>query len=84
MFDCPFCTIELSRKVAESEYSIAFYDKFPVNNGHILVVPKRHTPDYFNLNKSEKKDIWQLVEKVNIQLQDEYNPDGFNIGINVG
>ena len=68
----------------ESEYSLSFYDNFPVNKGHVLVVPKYHVENYFELSDIEKKDIWNLVDKVRIYIEKEFHPDGFNIGINIG
>jgi len=84
MKNCKFCNIERKRIVIESELSIAFYDMYPVNIGHILVVPKRHVSDYFELSSIEKNDIWNLVDKVKLHLDKEYNPDGFNVGVNIG
>ena len=84
MRDCKFCNIERKHIVIESEFSIAIYDMYPVNNGHFLVVPIRHISDYFELNSDEKNDIWNLVDKAKLFLEKEYKPDGFNIGINIG
>ena len=84
MENCKFCSIENDRIVIEGEMSIAFYDLYPVNTGHTLIVPKRHVSDYFELNSSEKNDIWKLVDTVKLYLEKEFKPDGFNVGINIG
>jgi SAM-dependent methyltransferase len=48
--DCPFCNPESDRElIVESATAYAIYDKFPVNNGHALIIPKRHCADYFEL-----------------------------------
>ena len=83
MSECPFCQPD-REIILSSELSICFYDKFPVSKGHLLVVPKRHVPDYFELNEAEKSDIWQLVEQAKIFLEENFKPDGFNIGFNSG
>ena len=83
MSECPFCQPD-REIILSSELSICFYDKFPVSKGHMLVIPKRHVPDYFKLNELEKSDIWQLVEQAKIFLQENFKPDGFNIGFNSG
>ena len=83
MSDCPFCHPE-REILLSSERSICFYDKYPVSNGHLLVVPKRHVPDYFELSEAEKNDIWQLVEQAKSFLEGNFKPDGFNIGLNSG
>ena len=62
----------------------SFYDKFPVSKGHALVVPKRFVSNYFELTLKEQTACWIVVNKVKAILQEKYNPDGFNIGINIG
>ena len=48
MSDCPFC--QPDREILlTTDLSICFYDKYPVTRGHLLVVPKRHVLDYFEL-----------------------------------
>jgi diadenosine tetraphosphate (Ap4A) HIT family hydrolase len=84
MKNCKFCNIENDRIVIESELSIAFYDLYPVNIGHSLIVPKRHISNYFELTSEEKIDIWNIVDKVKLLLEKEFKPDGFNVGINIG
>lgn len=83
MNDCPFCNVKDSEIILESKSSFAFYDKFPVNNGHILIVPKGHISNYFDLKKEEKDDLWELVDKASDLLTTKYSPSGFNIGINI-
>lgn len=83
MNDCPFCYPD-REVLLSNERSICFYDKFPVSNGHLLIVPKRHVPDYFDLSEAEKNDIWQLVEQAKSFLEEKHKPDGFNIGFNSG
>lgn len=81
---CPFCKIEKSSLLLESELAYAILDNYPVNNGHILVIPKRHEKDYFNLSTQEKEDLWNLLDKTNIYVTKTFNPDGMNLGINIG
>lgn len=49
---CIFC--EISDFVLENELDGAFYDKFPVSEGHLLIIPKNHRSDYFDLSQVEK------------------------------
>jgi diadenosine tetraphosphate (Ap4A) HIT family hydrolase len=63
--------------------AFSFYDKFPVNKGHALVVPKRVVANYFDLTTNEQTACWLMINKVKEELQDKFNPDGFNIGINI-
>lgn len=83
MNECPFCNIDDSKIILSSDLSLAFYDKFPVNKGHIIVISKRHTPNYFELIQKEKNDIWKLVDEAQYILTEKLSPTGFNIGINV-
>jgi diadenosine tetraphosphate (Ap4A) HIT family hydrolase len=69
--------------ISESLYAFSFYDLFPVTKGHALVVPKRLVSNYFELTWLEQQECWKMVNKVKSILQEKYNPDGFNIGINV-
>lgn len=79
---CPFCNLE-REKILETEMSFAFYDGFPVNEGHALIIPKRHTANYFDLSLEEQKDCIDLLNRVKGIVQEKYNPDGFNVGINI-
>ena len=67
----------------ESATAFSFFDKYPVNKGHTLVVPKRVVASYFDLSVKEQTACWIMVNKVKDELQKRFNPDGFNVGINV-
>jgi diadenosine tetraphosphate (Ap4A) HIT family hydrolase len=82
--DCPFCHLEKSRIHLESEFSVAFFDAFPVAAGHMLVVPRRHVISFFDLPEAEQTAVWKLVAKVRSKLMAELKPNGFNIGLNDG
>ena len=79
---CPFCNLG-REKIIESELSFAIYDGFPVNDGHALIIPKRHTANYFDLNNEEQSDCFELLNRVKELVQQKYNPAGFNVGINI-
>jgi len=83
--DCPFCLAELRQfLIAENNHAFAVFDKYPVNPGHVLVIPKRHCVGYFDLTKDEIADCWQLLDDVKHLIDARHKPDGYNIGINVG
>lgn len=48
------------------------------------MTPRNHVASLFDLNTVEQADLWKLVASVREQLQREFNPDGFNIGLNDG
>ncbi len=84
MIDCVFCNHENLDIIAENELAIAFYDACPISEGHCLVIPKRHAVTYFDATLQEHNAVISLIYEVKEYLQEEYNPDGFNIGSNVG
>jgi diadenosine tetraphosphate (Ap4A) HIT family hydrolase len=80
---CPFCDIQnMKETVLETNSTFAIYDKFPVSQGHSLVIPKRHCQDYFTLSFEEQKDCWHLLNQLKKKLDKLWHPDGYNIGIN--
>ena len=83
--DCIFCNPDANRElIVESEVSYAIYDKFPINEGHALIIPKKHCDNYFDLTFIEQAACMFMLNKVKEIVSNKFNPDGFNIGINVG
>jgi ATP adenylyltransferase len=84
--DCPFCD-RIARRhdlLAESTLCVAFYDTTPLNPGHILVIPRRHEPDFLELRGEEHNAILAMATEMRSHLDADYCPDGFNLGVNVG
>jgi diadenosine tetraphosphate (Ap4A) HIT family hydrolase len=79
-----FMDIEPRELVFETATAFSIFDKFPVSKGHILIIPKRLVSNYFELTFREQSALWFMVNKVKIFLQNQFNPDGFNTGINTG
>ena len=79
---CPFCNHP--EKILENDLAFAAYDRFPVSQGHILIIPKRHFSDFFQCTLPERMAILQLIDKCKDHLSKEFHPDGYNIGINCG
>jgi diadenosine tetraphosphate (Ap4A) HIT family hydrolase len=82
MMTCVFC--QINESVLENDLAIAFYDKYPVNKGHLLLIPKRHVEQYFDLTDQERSAIDQLLFEGKKIIDEQYQPDGYNIGINCG
>lgn len=59
--NCIFC--EINDYVLENEVAYAIFDKFPVNEGHMLFIPKRHVKDFFDLTRNERESIFELVDE---------------------
>lgn len=82
--ECPFCDVPQNEIVAENELAYARVDKYPVSPGHTLLIPKRHTPSWFDATDAERAAIMALTDEAKARLEVEYGPDGYNIGINIG
>lgn len=79
-----FLELPAERRVAENDLVFAIRDGFPVTPGHTLVIPKRLVVDWFEASREEQMAIFELVDVVKAQLDAEFNPDGYNIGMNCG
>ena len=57
---------------------------FPYNNGHLMVIPYRHTSDFSDLDKETSGELWELLCLCKKALTNVMRPEGFNIGMNIG
>lgn len=81
---CMFCNLSQDKEIiAENDLAIAFYDGFPVNPGHSLIIPKRHVANYFDLTAEECAAMQDLLKTVKKKVEDRFHPNGYNIGVNV-
>ena len=71
-------------RIFENTVGFVIYDKFPVNKGHCLIIPKREYADYFDSTKEEIEGLNKLLFQTKDFIKKKYNPDGFNVGINSG
>lgn len=82
---CLFCEFLKNKKIAaENDLAFAIFDGFPVNPGHVLVIPKRHVANYFELTSAEVLAINGLLNEMKAEVEAKFHPDGYNIGVNVG
>ena len=85
---CLFCDLQTSNReriVSENTLAFAVRDGFPVTDGHTLIIPKRHTLDYFELIPDEVLAINEIIcERRQILLESDQTIEGFNIGMNCG
>ena len=79
-----FASIPPEEWLASNELAFAFYDRFPVNPGHILVVTKRVVTTWWDATRDEQLSVLDLVDAVKQHLDLTYSPDGFNVGFNAG
>ncbi len=86
--NCLFCDVQTKdreRIVAENTLAYVIRDGFPVTQYHSLIIPKRHTLDYFGLTQAELNAINSLIhdQKALLDKQDK-TIEGYNIGMNCG
>jgi ATP adenylyltransferase len=82
---CPFCSSDKRNLILENSLAIVLNDRYPVTDRHLLIVPKRHTPDYFDLGSAEVRACQQLLAKARVLLlEQDTSILGFNVGINTG
>lgn len=85
MKECFFCKCINDKDYSlENEYAIGRFDDFPVNKGHIEIIPKRHIKDWWETTKEEKNKIFDLLDEAKKLLDEKYHPDAYNIGMNLG
>lgn len=80
---CLFCKdprgVSLERELAYSAR-----DSYPASPGHTLVIPRRHVASFFDLTPEEINACMELITDERKRLDEEFKPDGYNIGVNVG
>ncbi|WP_110113035.1 HIT family protein [Bacillus sp. CGMCC 1.16541] len=81
---CVFCGFPTEKRLLENEYAFAFYDVYPVQKGHLLIVPKKHIASYFDASTEEIIAMHELLHSGKRLLDEKYQPDAYNIGVNVG
>ncbi|MFC1834394.1 HIT domain-containing protein [Thermodesulfobacteriota bacterium] len=88
--DCIFCTKpasdddEINLVLHRVEGAFTMMNKFPYNNGHLLVSPYRHVSDICELSAEENSLLTQEVCRAIDVLRDVMSPAGFNVGLNLG
>lgn len=59
-------------------------NRYPYTNGHLMVVPRRHTSDFTSLTAEETAGLMELIQKSVAALQQSIRAQGFNVGMNIG
>ncbi len=80
---CLFCREPrgVSRK---NELAYSARDSYAVSPGHTLVSPRRHVASFFELTSEEINACMALINEERKLLDEEFKPDGYNIGVNIG
>jgi ATP adenylyltransferase len=86
---CVFCEKAVSADdeqnliLLRGENTFVIMNLYPYNNGHLLVIPKRHVGDIEDLNGEEMMELFQTTQKM-VSVLRCFNPQGFNVGVNIG
>jgi ATP adenylyltransferase len=70
--------------LGRTAHSFAILNRFPYNNGHLMVVPKRHLADFTQLSEAELVDLQRLLQTALRLVDGLYHPQGANLGMNLG
>jgi ATP adenylyltransferase len=87
---CFFCNKPLEQKdkvnliLHQGRYAFVMMNRFPYNNGHLMVAPKRHCLNLEELSNKEMREVFFLITTSIRILKKNLQPHGFNIGINIG
>jgi len=85
---CIFCAgTDPSRDdlvLVRASVSYVILNLYPYNNGHLMVVPKRHVAALAGTTADEQAELMRLTRHAEIALTEAYAPQGINIGINLG
>jgi diadenosine tetraphosphate (Ap4A) HIT family hydrolase len=81
---CPFCMLPADRIVGHNEHAVWIRDGYPISPGHSLVIPRRHIASFFETTAEERQALQALLDEAKLATENQFHPDGFNIGINDG
>jgi len=80
---CLFCTDPRGVSI-QRELAFSARDSYPASPGHTVVIPRRHVSSFFDLTPEEAAACMDLIKEERKRIDEEFNPDGYNIGVNVG
>jgi ATP adenylyltransferase len=87
---CIFCSKPSERNdrvnliVRRGTHAFAILNRYPYNNGHLMVVPYRHTAELGDLDDQEKIELFDLLAQSKRVLLETLHAQGFNLGMNLG
>ena len=67
-----------------TEHCFVVMNRFPYTNGHLLIAPYQHVEDFTDLAEPQYADLWRQTGDAKLALTRLMNPNGFNIGVNLG
>lgn len=86
---CLFCSLLKDRKdkrnlvLFRAAHHAVILNRYPYNNGHLMIVPNRHIACLSQMNSHEKAEFFEVLEKARGALVKAMRPQGFNLGMNI-
>jgi len=90
MKDCVFCSALNHNNdkdvhiLYRGHYNFIMLNKYPYNPGHLMIAPFRHCDSIEKAKKNASDEMMDLVKNTMSLLRRHYNPQGFNMGMNIG
>jgi ATP adenylyltransferase len=87
---CVFCDLPAANRdeetliVLRGAKNFVILNRYPYTSGHVMIVPYLHTADFARLETATTAEMMLLAQRVQAALAGVYNPDGFNLGMNLG
>lgn len=86
---CLFCSLLRDKKdrrnlvLFRAAHHAVILNRYPYNNGHLMILPNRHIDCLSQMNSMEKAEFFEVLEKVRAALVKAMRPQGFNLGMNI-
>jgi ATP adenylyltransferase len=87
---CLFCNLHRLKRdrknliLLRGRRAFVVMNRFPYNNGHVMVAPVRHVDTFEKMTAAEGAEMFTLVQRLLAVLRRELRPQGFNVGANLG
>jgi len=79
-----FLEIDPNRILFKNDLFFVIADGYPVSPGHLLIISNEVRSDYFNLTTEERNGLDDMIFKCKQQIEVQFRPTGYNIGMNCG
>ena len=86
--NCVFCRMlsnDIRKEILmQNDLAVVIRDTFPVSDGHSLIIPRRHVSSFFDTSPEERTALMELLDLTKKDLDWQFSPDDYNVGINDG
>ena len=87
--ECIFCAARAGEArerllLGTTAHSLVMLNRYPYQNGHLMLAPRRHAADLPTLPAAEHTDLAETLRRALASLENALNPEGFNLGVNLG